>query len=69
MAEKIRINIESLNVQYGTPAVISNLTVSIGIASLKYDQLNAIDLLELADKALYVAKNSGRNNCQILNTI
>jgi len=69
LAEKIRINIESLNVQYGTPAVISNLTVSIGIASLKHDELNATDLLKLADKALYVAKNSGRNNCQILNAI
>jgi diguanylate cyclase (GGDEF)-like protein/PAS domain S-box-containing protein len=69
LAEKIRMNIESLNVQYGKPAVISNLTVSIGIASLKYDELNAIDLLKLADKALYVAKNSGRNNCQILNAI
>jgi len=69
IAEKIRMNIESLNVQYGKPAVISNLTVSIGIASLKPDQLNAVDLLKLADKALYVAKNSGRNNCQILSAL
>jgi len=69
IAEKIRMNIESLSVQYGKPALIRNLTVSIGVASLKGDELNATDLLKLADKALYVAKNSGRNNCQILNVI
>jgi diguanylate cyclase (GGDEF)-like protein/PAS domain S-box-containing protein len=67
MAEKIRTNIELLKVQYGTPDIISNLTVSIGIASLKGHELNATDLLKQADRALYMAKNSGRNNCQTLN--
>ncbi|MGF1743021.1 GGDEF domain-containing protein [Vibrio profundum] len=69
IAEKIRMNIESLSVQYGKPSVINNLTVSIGVASLKCDALNATDLLKLADKALYLAKNAGKNNCQILNAI
>ena len=36
-------------------------TVSIGVASLKGDELNATDLIKYADKALYMAKNNGRN--------
>jgi len=67
MAEKVRTNVELLKVQYGKPDMISNMTVSIGVASLLGDELNATDLLKRADKALYVAKDSGRNNCQIFN--
>mgnify|MGYP000381747212 CR=1 FL=1 len=68
VAEKVRTNVELLKVPLGKPDMISNMTVSIGVASLIGAKLNAIDLLKRADKALYLAKDSGRNNCQILNT-
>jgi len=64
VAEKIRANVELLKIQFGKSDMISNMTVSIGVASLKGDALNATDLFKQADKALYTAKNSGRNNCQ-----
>ncbi len=67
IAEKIRTTIELLNVQYGDSEMIGKMTVSIGVASLKGDQLNSVDLLNQADKALFVAKKSGRNNCQVFN--
>jgi len=67
MAERIRINIELLKVQYGKPDMLNNITVSIGVASLSGEVLNEIDLLKHADEALYMAKRSGRNRCQIYN--
>lgn len=65
IAERIRTNIELLKVQYGDADKIGKMTVSIGIASLKGDALNASDLLKQADRALFVAKKFGKNNCQI----
>ena len=38
-----------------------NFIISIGVASLRSDSDNIDDLLIHADKALYGAKNSGRN--------
>ncbi len=44
---------------------IINITSSIGVASLTPNLNAATELLKLADKALYQAKNSGRNRvCQ-----
>lgn len=65
IAEKIRANVEHLDVRYGQHGKMNHLTVSIGVAALKGDELNATDLLKYADKALYMAKNAGRNNCSI----
>lgn len=39
-------------------------TVSIGIATVELDE-SADDLVERADKALYRAKNKGRNQTQV----
>ena len=69
VAEKIRTSVESLKDKFSRINIISPLTVSIGVASLKGDRLNATDLLQHADKALYVAKNAGKNNCQVANTM
>lgn len=55
-AEAIRRKIERLN-----PVDVS-ITVSIGIAStLDHPQINLNNILQLADKALYAAKEGGRN--------
>lgn len=69
IAEKVRTNIEQLKVQYDKSDIINNITVSIGVASLKGHEINQIDVLRQSDKALYLAKGKGRNNCQIFQNI
>jgi diguanylate cyclase (GGDEF)-like protein len=60
VAEKIRLRVEAL------PARPALLTVSIGIASLMpITTMEAADLVEAADKALYAAKAAGRNQSVI----
>lgn len=44
--------------------VLTNITVSIGVAQLRPGE-NADDLFERADKALYAAKQNGRNRVEI----
>jgi diguanylate cyclase (GGDEF)-like protein len=61
MAEKIRANIEKINIPYNE-GVIIKITVSIGVNSLipvKNSSMNAF--ISNADKALYAAKEAGRN--------
>jgi len=55
VAEKIRPGIES------NDRFLRRLTVSLGIAALRGDQLNGQILINQADRALYQAKNRGRN--------
>ncbi len=59
-AEKIRTEIEKLQIdhpQHDYPYV----TISIGLATVNQIKDNSIDYIELADKALYQAKENGRN--------
>jgi len=65
LAERVRTNIELLKVEYDTTNLICNITVSIGVASLRGSELTPADLLKKADKALYVAKQKGRDNSQV----
>jgi len=65
LAEKIRLTIENQNFIYDTPSQSEpknlKITVSIGISGLS-NGLTSLDYwLQAADKALYCAKNSGRN--------
>lgn len=39
----------------------TNVTISLGVATFPYDGENASDLIDVADKRLYKAKNNGRN--------
>jgi len=58
-AERIRINIENMGYGENLNEVI---TVSIGVATYAFDSTKRPeDLVNLADKALYDAKNSGKN--------
>jgi len=59
-ANLIRSNVASLSIKYGTD-FLGNITVSIGIASYPQNGKDSKTLIEIADKALYLAKNSGRN--------
>jgi len=65
VAERIRLNIKSLAIAHSHSDVSPVLTVSIGLASLKGESLNEVDLLKQADNALYAAKDAGRNRCEI----
>lgn len=59
IAEKIAMRIQKIMAQYAFVKAIQP-TLSIGIASI-WEVENQTKLLELADKRLYKAKNSGRN--------
>lgn len=62
-AERIRTSIESYPfsiVRQGSKGT-HHITVSIGISSFPDDSLDPIQLVEMADSALYRAKREGRN--------
>jgi len=61
LAERIRVNLETLSLFNGKPV---NVTASLGAACLKSDE-DIISLFNRMDKALYVAKNSGRNQVKM----
>jgi diguanylate cyclase (GGDEF)-like protein len=59
IAERIRRRVEKTNFPN------RQVTISIGIAACSAELNNVADLMEAADKALYQAKENGRNNVQI----
>lgn len=60
LAERIRAAIEKERIVVGEVPV--SVTVSIGIATLAAESIDTIDqLLNIADRRLYLAKNLGRN--------
>lgn len=60
LAERIRAAIEAQGALFINDRWVYR-TVSIGVASFPEDGLNSDEILQLADKALYRAKNSGKN--------
>jgi two-component system, cell cycle response regulator len=63
-AERIRVSIEETQfsvIRQGKPVDTHQVTVSIGVAAFPTDSKDPIELVEMADSALYRAKRSGRN--------
>jgi len=61
IAEKIRSGVEKMEIPY-YEGIIIKLTVSIGVNSLVPEQNSSINaFISNADKALYAAKDAGRN--------
>ncbi len=60
-AEKLRIKIEKADFKGEAKLPTGNLTISIGYATFPRDAQDATDLLDLADQALYLSKEQGRN--------
>ncbi len=63
-AERIRKVIEEKEfsvIRQGRPSSTHHVTVSIGVASFPDDSQDPIELVEMADSALYRAKREGRN--------
>lgn len=61
MAERIRRVIQEHVFPYEEDQPEGNLTVSVGVANLPDDARDAEDLIDKADRALYRAKQAGRN--------
>ena len=60
-AERIRQKVYDLKIPHMfNAAVATHVTVSIGVAPLEDNNIDAA--IQRADKALYEAKNMGRNN-------
>jgi diguanylate cyclase (GGDEF)-like protein len=59
-AESLREAVQGLNISYREQK-LSHLTISIGVATLAETDSDAEMLLRRADKALYAAKQGGRN--------
>jgi diguanylate cyclase (GGDEF)-like protein len=59
LAEKLRKLVEKTPFSYQDKLI--GVTVSFGVATIHKNVQNVSQLLDLADKALYVAKKSGRN--------
>ena len=69
-AERIRENIEQTRIPFINPHCV-DVTVSIGVATMVPTQdVNQNELISQADKALYGAKEKGRNNvCEFNATV
>ncbi|AFL72385.1 diguanylate cyclase domain-containing protein [Thiocystis violascens] len=64
IAERLRLLIEGLDLPHAASRVGTRVTVSIGVtAMIPGPEQSPSDLLGLADRALYRAKDAGRNCC------
>jgi len=67
IAEKLRKNVEALNV-VATDNKKLCFTISLGVATTDFDNCPDIeDIINNADKALYLAKEGGRNRVEVYN--
>jgi diguanylate cyclase (GGDEF)-like protein/PAS domain S-box-containing protein len=60
-AEQLRSTIESSSISFNDSMTPIELTVSIGVASVSDEIKNPDQIVDSADRALYLAKDSGRN--------
>lgn len=61
LAEKLRVAVQDYDWQLALP-----ITMSIGITEITERQ-SSVQALQAADKALYLAKNNGRNRVEVVN--
>lgn len=67
MANRVLKGIEELNIPHECSPVFCRVSVSIGVTSMVPEQhRSSKELLLTADKALYLAKNRGRDQYQYL---
>ena len=69
LAERIRIQIETEAGERVRAASHLIITVSCGISSTALGARTPLELIDQADKALYAAKESGRNCVMVLDPI
>jgi diguanylate cyclase (GGDEF)-like protein len=61
VAEKLRQAVEKARIGAEPGRTTRPVTVSIGVASLPGDAQSAVELVDRADRALYIAKSMGKN--------
>ncbi len=64
IADRLRLAIEALRVMVGNLAV--QVTVSVGVACMQATDITLENLIEQADKALFMAKAKGRNTTVLI---
>lgn len=60
-AEVLRDSIESLKIPHSKSRISPYLTISIGVVTMREEDLTGKEFFRLGDRALYEAKNRGRN--------
>ncbi len=66
IAEKIRMDVEALGIPHEKSDINAYVTISIGVVSIVPQQkMSPVDVIKLADEALYRAKGEGRNRVEI----
>jgi len=67
VAERIQSGIESLNINHSASNTAPYVTVSLGVVSVNpANVLTPKHTIKTADKALYIAKNNGRNRMEVV---
>jgi len=67
VTEKVRKAIESLEIPHSSSKISDHVTASCGISTaIPAANINPSDIVRAADKALYVAKKSGRNRSEAM---
>jgi diguanylate cyclase (GGDEF)-like protein len=64
--ERVRHSIEEEEFPGRLPEERAHVTISVGIANLPAHALDAEDLVSAADRALYLAKQQGKNRVEVL---
>lgn len=63
-AEELRANVEGITVRYGD-GNLPRITISVGVAVFPDFGNGVMEVLKVADTALYAAKNNGRNRVEV----
>ena len=65
VAERVRLAVSDLQIAHAASESGSQVTISIGLAQLRFGRITSFDdLFEAADQALYRAKDGGRNRIE-----
>jgi diguanylate cyclase (GGDEF)-like protein len=64
--ERIRNSVETMNIPHPGVGPTAVVTISAGVAGVEAGRKGGADPLEQADEALYAAKESGRNQVQMM---
>ena len=65
IAEHLRAAVEAVPLRIGDAEEVGLITISIGLAALPAHGVRVVDLIELADVAMYQSKTEGRNRVTV----